>query len=272
MNNCPICNGKLGLNKLLAPALDVYRSKLFSYACCPKCLILVLENPPYSEKAVDYSESGYYQKKKVKWSGFFDKVITLFTAHRIAITRNATDDRSLNSKRILDIGCGYGFMSYMLAFTSSQRKITGIDYDEEKIDTANHCFSKTDKINFVHSDVMGFDFEQYDSIILADMLHYLQEEEQKQVIEKCIINLNPGGVIIIRDGDKEKANLHKKTKLTEFFSTRVLNFNKTQKTGLNFLSGNMIRNIAAEKNMSCSEIADSKLTSNTIFILKAVAN
>lgn len=171
--------------------------------------------------------------------------------------------------KILDIGCGYGFMSYMLSFTSAQRQITGIDYDEDKIDTANNCFSKTAMINFVHSDVMGFEFERYDAIILADMLHYLKPEEQKQVIKKCIDNLNAGGMIIIRDGDADKAAQHKKTKLTEYFSTRVLGFNKTSDEGLDFLSGSMIRKIAAENNLTCSEVPDSKLTSNTIFILKA---
>ncbi len=174
--------------------------------------------------------------------------------------------------KILDIGCGYGFMSYMLSFTAPQREITGIDYDKQKIDTANHCFSKTDMINFVHSDVMGFEFEKYDTIILADILHYLPDDEQKQVIEKCISNMNPGGSIIIRDGDKDKEGLHKKTKLTEFFSTRVFNFNKTKETGLSFLSGNMIRKWAAEKSMCCTEIADSKITSNTIFIIKGATN
>ncbi len=173
--------------------------------------------------------------------------------------------------KILDIGCGYGLMPYMLSFTSAQREITGIDYDEEKIDTANHCFSKTDNVKFVHSDVLGFEFEKYDTIIIADMLHYLPTDEQKQVIDKCISNLNPGGTIIVREGDSDKQEMHKKTKWTEFFSTKVLNFNKTKETGLSFLSGNMIRTIAAANSMSCSEIADSKLTSNTIFIMKAAS-
>ena len=122
--------------------------------------------------------------------------------------------------KILDIGCGYGFMSYMLSFTSAQRKITGIDYDEEKIETANHCFSKTDNINFVHGDVMGFDFEKYDAIILADMLHYLQPAEQKQVIEKCISNLNPGGKLIIRDGDTDEKASIKEQSSQNFFQQR----------------------------------------------------
>lgn len=170
--------------------------------------------------------------------------------------------------RVLDIGCGYGFMSYMLAFTSEQRTVTGIDYDEDKIDTANHCFNKTDKINFVCTDVLGFDFEEYDAIIMADMLHYLPAEEQRKVIEKCIAHLATGGMIIIRDGDQDNAEKHKRTKLTEFFSTRLLSFNKTRGDGLHFFSGKLIEKIAADNGMNCRSVADSKLTSNTIFILQ----
>lgn len=171
--------------------------------------------------------------------------------------------------KVLDIGCGYGFLSYMLAFTSAAREITGIDYDEEKIETANHCFSKTDKINFVYSDVMAYDFEQYDAIIVADMLHYLPAGEQEQVIKKCIAHLNPGGQLIIRDGDSDITEKHKRTRFTEFLSTRLFKFNKTAGSGLSFLSGRMIREMAAASNMTCSEIPDSKMTSNTFFILKA---
>ena len=35
------------------------------------------------------------------------------------------------------------------------------------------------------------------------------------------------GIIIIREGDKDLAERHKGTKLTEFFSTRIIGFNKT---------------------------------------------
>ncbi|MEJ0102331.1 MAG: methyltransferase domain-containing protein [Bacteroidota bacterium] len=62
--------------------------------------------------------------------------------------------------KLLDIGCGYGFMSYMLNFTGQERTITGIDYDEEKIKTARNCFSKNDRIDFEHKDVLSFSFEK----------------------------------------------------------------------------------------------------------------
>ncbi len=169
---------------------------------------------------------------------------------------------------ILDIGCGYGFMAYMLYFAAEKRTITGIDYDEEKIETANNCFSKTDNLNFIHADVLDFNFEKYDAIILADILHYLHHDKQKQLIEKCIYHLNEGGIVIIRDGDKDAAKAHKKTELTEFFSTRVFKFNKTGDNGLSFFSGKLIREIAAQYKMECREISDSKITSNTIFVLK----
>ena len=169
---------------------------------------------------------------------------------------------------ILDIGCGYGFMAYMLHFTASKRIITGIDYDEEKIETANHCFSKTDNVNFIHADAVSFNFKKYDAIIMADILHYLQPDEQAMVIEKCIRQLNDGGIVIIRDGDRDAERKHKKTELTEFFSTKIFKFNKTGDKGLSFFSGKLIRATAVQHKMECREISDSKITSNTIYVLK----
>ena len=59
--------------------------------------------------------------------------------------------------RILDIGCGYGFMSYMLHFAAPERDLIGYDYDEEKIAVANHCFSRDKNIHFMKADVNRLD-------------------------------------------------------------------------------------------------------------------
>lgn len=172
------------------------------------------------------------------------------------------------SGKILDIGCGYGFMSYTLHFASPQRNITGIDYDEEKITVANHCFSKDENINFIHADATNFESEKYDAIIMADMLHYLESAQQKALIEKCIAHLNPGGTILIRDGNTELKERHEKTKLTEFFSTKVIGFNKTSGKGLTFFSGQLVKDIATAHNMKCKEVDNTKYTSNIIYLLQ----
>jgi len=170
--------------------------------------------------------------------------------------------------RILDIGCGYGFMSYMLQFLSKDRVITGVDHDEEKIATANHCYLKTDNLNFVYADITNYSFDQHDAFIISDVLHYLQPEEQEELLRKCILNLSENGVLIVRDGDTELGGRQKGTALTEFFSTTVFSFNKTSDKPLSFLSSSQLREIAAKYGASIEQIDNTRYTSNVIFVIK----
>ncbi|MFV0605303.1 MAG: 1-acyl-sn-glycerol-3-phosphate acyltransferase [Niabella sp.] len=169
---------------------------------------------------------------------------------------------------ILDLGCGYGFMVYMLYWASQNKRIiTGVDYDEEKIATADHCFSKTDDVQFVYADVAGFEYKKYNGITIMDVLHYLQPQMQIVVIEKAINALLPGGVLIIRDGDADLAGKHKGTQLTELFSTKIFSFNKTVNQ-LSFLSGKTIETLAKKHGMLLERIDNTKYTSNVVWVLR----
>ena len=172
------------------------------------------------------------------------------------------------SGNMLDLGCGYGFMSYTLHFASPERKITGIDYDEEKIAVASHCFSKDDGIHFMHADATAFEGNTYDAIIMADMLHYLTSDQQKALIAKCIAHLSAAGTILIRDGNTELKERHANTKLTEFFSTKLTGFNKTSGKGLTFFSAQLVKDIAQAYDMQCIEVDNTKYTSNVIYLLR----
>ncbi len=88
------------------------------------------------------------------------------------------------------------------------------------------------------------------------------------LLEKCIRFLNPGGQIIIRDGDSDLKERHKGTKLTEFFSTKS-GFNKTENR-LWFLSGKTIEDFAAKHRLSLEITDTSKHTSNVVFVLKRI--
>jgi 1-acyl-sn-glycerol-3-phosphate acyltransferase len=170
--------------------------------------------------------------------------------------------------QLLDLGCGYGFMAYMLNYAAPGRHILGVDYDKDKIRVAEHCSSRPRQIHFEHSNALTFSFGRYDGIIVSDMLHYVQPAEQKIILDRCIESLVPGGTLVIRDGDSELIERHKKTQLTEFFSTRIFKFNKSEETGLSFLNKSFIRSIAEAHGLSYRKIDSDGLTSNVIFVLR----
>ncbi len=172
--------------------------------------------------------------------------------------------------KILDIGCGYGFMAYMLHFLSKDRIITGVDYDEEKIATAAHNYLKNEHINFEYADVTQYDIQPHDAIIISDVLHYLQPDEQEELIAKCIRNLNDNGILIVRDGDADLGSRHKGTVLSEYFSTKAFKFNKTSDKPLSFFSSSKLREIAARNNASVEQIDNTRFTSNIIFVLRKI--
>jgi uncharacterized protein len=169
--------------------------------------------------------------------------------------------------RILDIGCGYGFMTYLLQFAAPERNITGYDYDEEKIELANHCFSRNENTKFFYYDINQVHIGPADAIIISDVLHYLLPDQQDRLIQKCMDALNENGVLLIRDGNRDIERRHKRTKLSETFSTRLLLFNKTAGQRLHFISGKTIHDMALRHGMECRSIDQSNHTSNQLFVI-----
>jgi uncharacterized protein len=168
---------------------------------------------------------------------------------------------------VLDLGCGYGFLDYVLQFTSPHRTILGVDYDEEKIAVANHGYLKGSNLSFACADITQYELAKFDSIIISDVLHYLSEPQQDELLVKCFNGLNPGGILIVRDGDRDIRGKHNATRLTEFFSVTLLGFNKSNKP-LTFISGRRITELAERFGMDATRVAGQQLTSNVIFTIK----
>jgi len=169
--------------------------------------------------------------------------------------------------RILDIGCGYGFMTYMLQFAANGREIFGYDYDQEKIAVANHCFSRNENIRFLNADINQIQVGPADAIILSDVLHYLKQDQQEILLQKCMNAFQGNGILLIRDGNRDLKKKHKRTRLTEIFSTRILAFNKTAGHPLHFISGKSIQEMAQRHGMDCRSMDQSVHTSNQLFVI-----
>ncbi len=170
-------------------------------------------------------------------------------------------------KRILDIGCGYGFLSFYLHYKNEERIITGIDYDEEKITIAKHSYNKTVNLNFQFEDIMRITITGHEVIFLNDVLHYLSKEKQFNLLEKCTAALDKNGILFIRDGITDLTEKHENTKRTEALSTGLFSFNKKEEE-FHFFSSNDIRTFAKSHNLSFEMQQHSNNTSNVLFILR----
>jgi len=170
--------------------------------------------------------------------------------------------------KIYDVGCGYGFMTYMLSYLSEERKIIGLDFDEEKINLAAHCNTDTPNVSFYASDALAFNYENADAFVISDVLHYLKKDFQKKLISICVDKLNTGGVLIIRDADNSLKKRHKGTKISEFFSVKLIGFNKSDNKTLSFISSQEMIEIFKSLNLEAKIIDQTKLNSNIIYYIR----
>jgi 2-polyprenyl-3-methyl-5-hydroxy-6-metoxy-1,4-benzoquinol methylase len=214
-------------------------------------------------------KTNYFKDKLINNYIYKEVILEWYLRIKLMIENNYSQIISLvpPDSSVVDIGCGYGFLSYMLNFTSDKRTIIGIDYDKRKIDIANNCFSKNSSINFFWDDITNTQLPKSDVFILFDVLHYLKREEQEKILSRCVNNLNENGIIIIRDANENRKNKHMATRLGELFSTG-LGFNKLKNEHLYFFPDDFIYEIGKNNQLDVKIQKHSKITSNQMFVLK----
>ncbi|MBU8893185.1 MAG: MMPL family transporter [Bacteroidales bacterium] len=226
----------------------------------------------YKQMRLELEGPKYYRNQLIKNYLYKGPVLEWYLKVKLRLEKNYELFNNLVPRegKIYDIGCGYGYLSYMLHFVSDERIVTGIDHDCEKILVANNCPSKNEKVNFECADITKYDFEPADVFLLSDVLHYMPKTDQEMVISNCINNLNDNGMIIIRDANSKLKERHKGTRFTEIFSTKVFGFNKTvsESKELYFISSDDILEIFKKHNMEVEIVDQTKLTSNVVYIIR----
>jgi SAM-dependent methyltransferase len=122
--------------------------------------------------------------------------------------------------RVLDLGCGYGLMSHILAGASLEREVIGVDFDERKIDVARCAARARSNVRFEVGDVFAWPYPPADAVVMVDMLHYWSEARQLELIARVCRCLRPGGTAVFRDGCATDSGGHLATTWGERFSTR----------------------------------------------------
>lgn len=102
--------------------------------------------------------------------------------------------------KILDLGCGVGRLSFMLA--PSCKKIVAVDFSGRILDIAREEAGKRNinNIDFIQSTVETFFYdEKFDVILIYSVFIYVNDDEIKKTIDNAYKMLKDGGVIVSRE-------------------------------------------------------------------------
>lgn len=100
---------------------------------------------------------------------------------------------------ILDIGCGNGWFTGLLAREFPQSTIEGIDLNAQELEQANRLFGNA-RVHFLYLDILTdkyFDVASVDMIFFNASIQYFPD--LKAILAKAISLLKPGGSIWIND-------------------------------------------------------------------------
>jgi len=104
--------------------------------------------------------------------------------------------RFVKEKKVLDIACGSGLGSFLLAHKANE--VVGVDINDEAIEFAQIRY-KLNNLSFKLSDALAYGFppEYFDVVISALTIEQIEAGRHKDFLSKLKLTLKDSGVIIL---------------------------------------------------------------------------
>jgi len=116
---------------------------------------------------------------------------------------------------VLDIGCGIGLLGMYLHSRGFSRRYLGIDCDAAKIECARHSADEQGAaLTFETRDAIVMPAFS-GSVVLLDVLHYLDRERQRVLLRSAVRRVARGGVLVVRTALREPFWRYRATRLEE---------------------------------------------------------
>lgn len=133
---------------------------------------------------------------------------------------------------ILDLGCGHGLVSNLLALGSPTRDVTGIDIAAPKVAAAQQTVGGRTNVRFQVADATTFAGGPYDAITVADVFYLIPPEGQRALLASCARMLASDGILIWKSQVRHPRWKYAITRGQEWLMTTL---GPTQGHGLYFL-------------------------------------
>jgi SAM-dependent methyltransferase len=107
---------------------------------------------------------------------------------------------------LVDLGCGHGIFLALAKQDRPDLELVGIDLSESKIASARKAFeaSGLKARELAVKDIADFEPGSADVITILDVLYLVPLEHWDSIFEKCHTALKPGGVLLVKEMNREK--------------------------------------------------------------------
>ena len=101
----------------------------------------------------------------------------------------------LNFQKVIDVGCGDGFLLNNLAPKFKNASFLGIDFSDKAIQHAK-AFKRSDNANFIVDDIKNVDGE-FDIVLLIEVLEHIADENIEYFISALKEKVKDNGILIV---------------------------------------------------------------------------
>lgn len=125
--------------------------------------------------------------------------------------------------RVLDVGCGHGLGSLVLALGSAARSVHGVDIDADKIPFAVEAAARAGVANvrFDAVDPAWRPDEPADAVVLVDVLYLLGRDAARSLLVDLCDVVAPGGAVFVKEIDVVPRWKYQFARTQELVATRV---------------------------------------------------
>jgi ubiquinone/menaquinone biosynthesis C-methylase UbiE len=123
--------------------------------------------------------------------------------HQLQIAKRSVNKTDWSSKKVLDIGCSNGSLTYEILKLTKAREIVGIDLDKERIAKAKKLKNK--KLQFLLSDASNMRVFPNDSFdVVFSNMAFQQFDDFRIVLKEVYRILRPKGQAVINFNQEKR--------------------------------------------------------------------